>query len=334
MDSIDFVITWVDGSDPSWRAEKEKYQALAGCDSDSRDIRYRDWNSLRFFFRGVEKFAPWVNRVFFVTYGHTPKWLNLENERLIVAKHSDFIPSEYLPTFNANTIEMHLHRIKGLAEQFVYFNDDMLIIQNVCEEDFFKNGMPCDVGVMNAHTPNRIVGNHIEIADMDIINSHFKKSEVIKKDPFKWFNLKYGRELTRNLCLLPWKEFPGLLHQHIPTSFKKSTFNTVWSYEEEILKNTSSHKFRNVLDVNQWLFEDWQRCTGCFAPRNASIGRSFSLTDDVNNNIQVFETIKRQKHKLICINDMLFGDSFEETKKQLIDSLNAIMPEKSSFEKY
>ena len=83
----------------------------------------------RWWFRAVEKFAPWVNKIHFVTYGHLPKWLNIDNPKLNIAKHSDFIPQKYLPTFSSFPIEVNLHRIKGLAERFVYFNDDMFLLK-------------------------------------------------------------------------------------------------------------------------------------------------------------------------------------------------------------
>ena len=56
-------------------------------------------------------------------------------------------PEEYLPTFNSHTIEMNLHRIKGLSEQFVYFNDDMFINKPMKPRDFFVHGKPCDTDV-------------------------------------------------------------------------------------------------------------------------------------------------------------------------------------------
>lgn len=332
MNKIDFVIAWVDGNDPVWRAERNKYQKEYP-NSDNREIRFRDWDSLRYFFRSVEKFAPWVNRIHFVTCGQVPEWLKTNHPKLNLVNHSDYIPNEFLPTFNANPIEINLHRIKGLEEQFVFFNDDMILIKDVKPEDFFVNGLPCDVGVMNAHISDRKVGNHIEVADMDIINEHFNKKEVLRKNKSKWFNLKYGKELIRNFALLPWHSFPGLLHQHICTSFLKSTFEEVWAIEKDILEETSSHKFRTSLDVNQWLFEDWQRCSGKFHPRNNSFGRSFALNEDRENNQMVFEAIRKQKYKVICFNDMILDDSFEGTKNQLNDALNSILPQKSSFEK-
>ena len=64
QEAIDFVITWVDGEDPIWQEEKAKYSDVG---SDKRKSRFRDWDQLRFWFRAVEKFAPWVNKIHFVT---------------------------------------------------------------------------------------------------------------------------------------------------------------------------------------------------------------------------------------------------------------------------
>ena len=134
---IDFIITWVDGNDPLWQAEKAKYQAVKG---DASVNRYREWDTLRYWFRGVEKFAPWVNKVFFVTWGHLPSWLNTEHPKLRIVKHTDYIPSEYLPTFSSRPIDMNFHRIEDLSEHFVYFNDDMFLLRPVQQADFFVNG--------------------------------------------------------------------------------------------------------------------------------------------------------------------------------------------------
>ena len=81
-EKIDFVITWVDGNDPAWRKDFEYYSELEGRDIDKRVVRFRDWENLQYWFRGVEKFAPWVNKIYFVTYGHVPGWLNTEHPKL------------------------------------------------------------------------------------------------------------------------------------------------------------------------------------------------------------------------------------------------------------
>jgi len=63
-DKIDFVIAWVDGSDPAWLEEKNKYSPKKE-DVTNAINRYRDMGVLRYWFRAVEKFAPWVNQIHF-----------------------------------------------------------------------------------------------------------------------------------------------------------------------------------------------------------------------------------------------------------------------------
>jgi len=116
---IDFVMIWVDGNDPEWQKEKAKYDGSVVTTANS-EVRYRDWDNLQYWFRAVEKYAPWVNKIHFVTWGHIPKWLDTTNPKLNIVKHSDFIPEEYLPTFSSHTIELNLHRIEGLAEIFQF----------------------------------------------------------------------------------------------------------------------------------------------------------------------------------------------------------------------
>ena len=99
---IDVAIPWVDGNDPEWQKLKDQYSEVKSADKS--DSRYRDWDNLIFLFRGIEKFWPWVNRVFLITCGQKPQWLNVNCEKLILVNHSDYIPKEYFPTFNSNTI--------------------------------------------------------------------------------------------------------------------------------------------------------------------------------------------------------------------------------------
>ena len=141
---IDFVITWVDGNDPVWRKDFKHYSEIEGKEVDKRPVWFRNWDNLQYWFRGVEKFAPWVNNIYFVTYGHLPEWLNVNHPKLQIVKHEDFIPKEYLPTFSSRVIGFFFHRIKGLSEKFVYFNDDMFLINNVRPDRFFRDGLPCD----------------------------------------------------------------------------------------------------------------------------------------------------------------------------------------------
>ena len=141
MEKIDFVLTWVDGTDPKWIAEKRKYekQIIESSEEANAECRYRpETEMLRYWFRGVEKFAPWVNKIHFVTCGQKPYWLNGNHKKLNLVNHNDYIPSQYLPTFSSNVIELNLHRLPNLKEQFVLFNDDMYLLQPIRESFYFR----------------------------------------------------------------------------------------------------------------------------------------------------------------------------------------------------
>ena len=133
---IDFVLTYLDGNDIEWQKEKNRFSP--GGTSDVNPNRYRDWDNLRYFFRAIERFAPWVRKVHIVTWGHIPSWLNADHPKIHIVNHKDYIPEDWLPTFSSRCIDMNLHRIPGLSERFVYFNDDTFLTAPVKEEDFFN----------------------------------------------------------------------------------------------------------------------------------------------------------------------------------------------------
>lgn len=329
MSNIDFVILWVDGNDPKWKAEKERYTKTKLNDIN----RFRDWDNLKYWFRGVEKFAPWVNKIHFITYGHIPKWLNVDNSKLDIVKHMDYIPEKYLPTFNSNVIELNLHRLKQLSEQFVLFNDDMFLCKEVKEEEFFKNGLPCEMYAENINMPlgYNNTFSHTALNNIGIINKHFNKREVMKKKLGKYLNIKYGIDNLRTIFLLPWPHYSQFKDPHLPVSLLKSNLSMLWEKEKEALNITSCNKFRQSTDINQYLIRYWQLLTGNFYPRNSKIGKYFEIK---NQNEQLLEVIKKQKYKMICINDVTetINVDFERVKSEINNAFEKILPSKSSFE--
>ena len=131
---MDAVITYVNGLDPVWREEYSRALNIPALDK-----RFRDWGTLKYLLRGIETYMPFVRNVYLVVSGRTqvPDWAS---ERLKVVTHKDIIPEKFLPTFNSTTIEMFLHRIPGLDERFIYFNDDMFPVAPSSEEDYFRDG--------------------------------------------------------------------------------------------------------------------------------------------------------------------------------------------------
>ena len=68
---IDAVITWVDGNDDAWIRERNRYAMQSAADR-----YFRDWGTVKYVLRGIDAFMPWIDKVHFVTWGHTPFWLN------------------------------------------------------------------------------------------------------------------------------------------------------------------------------------------------------------------------------------------------------------------
>lgn len=334
MGKIDFVITWVDGSDPRWAAKKNQYKNKKSAGSseekiseDKEKVRYRDWGLLPFLFRGIEQYAPWVNRVYLVTDEQAPAWLNRECPKLTLVDHKDFIPGEYLPAFSANVIELNLHRIKGLSEQFVFFNDDMFLMNPCREEDFFKNGTPCDEGSLNGINGRDELFAGILFQDMSLMNRHYS-SRDIKKNLGKWLNLKYGTNIIRTMLLLPFNRLQGIFNHHGPLPLKKSTYRKVWERDGSILAETCTRKFRTAQDVSGYVFRYEQLLSGEFVPQK-SLNRYLEVTSSVK---EIDKAMK--KFKTVCINDGEIEDDFFEQRKEELQALFLKkFPQKSMFEK-
>lgn len=344
---MDFVLPWVDGADPAWQEEFARYRKLytvpallpeyadnaaapaSGDDTvDASAERYRDWGTLRYWFRGVEKFAPWVNRIHFITWGHLPPWLDTSHPKLNVVRHSDFIPAEYLPTFSSIPIELNMHRIEGLSERFVYFNDDMFLCRSVSPERFFKGGLPRDTARLGVVPAERIGHNILEC--VRITARRHPKSDM-RRHLGKWFNLDYTlSDMLKTLTLLPWNSFTGFKDTHMPQPFLKSTFLTLWNEEEAELDATCRHRLRTATDPSQWLMRYEQLASGQFEPIGMRDVKLAKLSDD--NMEQVGDILLSGRYSMVCINDNNEIEDPQAVRESLIRSFDALLPEKSSYE--
>lgn len=325
---IDFVVPWVDDTDPVWRAKKAKYTGCEMTEGNS-DVRYRDWDTLKYWFRGVEKYAPWVRYVYFVTDDQKPAWLNTEHPKLRWVKHTDFIPDEYLPTFSCQAIEWNLHRLPDISEQFVFFNDDVFLIDKTKPEDFFVDGKPCDLPCLGPLYANGFFA-HILFNNIELLNRHFSLKKSIRENPKKWIR---GQSLAGLLKLLIYGRrdlIPNSVNPHIQHSFLKSTYEELWEKEYEIIHKTCCSKLRTKDVVTSYCVRDWQIFSGNFYPKKL-IGRNFHTATMTYDNAAI-EYLRRQKGKTVCLNDTEDEQDFAQHKEMLIDAFEKLLPEKSSFE--
>ncbi|MBK5943881.1 stealth family protein [Halorhodospira halophila] len=149
---VDAVVTWVDGSDPEYKKKRSKWLARRDPEVGEKSTARHEtrWNSvfeLYYCLHLIRKNAPWVRTIFLVTDNQKPGWLTEDiATRLgveIVDHTTIFSGHEWaLPTFNSTAIETMLHRIPGLSDRYLYFNDDTFLIRPTSKDDYFSEGMP------------------------------------------------------------------------------------------------------------------------------------------------------------------------------------------------
>lgn len=224
---IDVVYTWVDSEDPKWKEDYAEALAQFGSDSprtSSDIVRFQDREELKYSLRSLEMFAPWVNHVFIVTNGQVPHWLDLDNPLITIVKHEDIFDKEQnLPTFNSHAIEANLHRIPGLSEHFLYFNDDVFLGDLCTPETFFtKDGK----------------------------SKYFESENLVPADPSltdlpsNWAAFNNKRLLEEKFGYLATKKFKHTAHAQRLSTLQKAAHHFRKDLEETVTK-----KFRQRSDI-------------------------------------------------------------------------------------
>ena len=189
---IDIVIPWVNGQDKIWQKKAIKYM------ENFDEKRYRDWDILRYVLRSIEKYSPWIHKVYLVTDNQRPTWLNEKYKKIKVIDHEQIIPQKYLPTFNSNVITLNLYKIKELSEKFIIMNDDLFFSAPTKVTDFFKNGLPCDFFV-ESPVLGEISWHKTVLNGVILINQKFSKRKFMKEHFNKYFSVLYGKNNLKTL---------------------------------------------------------------------------------------------------------------------------------------
>ena len=291
---MDVVITFVDGSDPLWR---EDFRRLLNV--PVLEKRYRDWGLLRFIFRGVETHLPFVRKVFLVVArdSQVPAWV--DRERVTVVLHEQIIPQAYLPTFNSCTIEMFLHRIPGLDERYLYFNDDMFPMMDCVEEDFFPEGHPA-IGFSRGRWSGSLFKRQCRNAD----------------------------RLARKAAVVA-AEGGYLRPQHICSPMLRSACEQAFSAVESDIRASLS-PLRERKNISQYFFTDYMLFAGKALDRHIS-KRHFSLAVSATDRICSF--LEQPDRKMVCINDVkMSSERFHALRKKIQLAFERHFPRRSRFE--
>jgi hypothetical protein len=240
---VDLVYLWVSGQDPTHREKRNYWLQQYGLPPKvfNPDVRYVEDDELRYSLRSAEQLVPWVRRVFLVTDGQAPSWLNRDHPKVQIVDQATIIPNpDWLPTFNSVSIEAHLQNIPGLSEHFLYSNDDFFFGQPCRKEDFFEQDADGGRVRMKVMFPDPDPNY-----DRWITPAHrLRYDPLAQLWMYSYNNLKILLESRR-----PWQKVRYAdLHQ--VQSMVKSELQRTTEVFPRQYRETSASKFRNAHDIN------------------------------------------------------------------------------------
>lgn len=342
MEPIDIVLPWVDDSDPDWKSERVKYLPDFQNNPNQFSHYFRDWDTLRYVFRSIEFNMPWVRNVHFLTCGHLPSWLDTANTKLRIHKHSDFFAKDsVLPVFSSHPIEMNLMNIDGLAEKFIYFNDDTLVVKPVGPERFFVGDLPVDSLVWDfprggwLYDRIRIRDSYADICKNSIrliLNRISLEKLAQGKKEFLYHSSYPLGDRVRNHFFTAIGLRAWIKVNHHPQPYTLSTLKKCRELFGDAIRETSKHRFRTNQDVNQYLYRDYALLSGNFYPHFHNDSFCFVLAS--------IDLYNKTRHNLFektlnCLNDSPFlkEEEYPRLKEKVDMDLEKCLPHKSSFEK-
>ncbi|OJJ36337.1 hypothetical protein ASPWEDRAFT_404636 [Aspergillus wentii DTO 134E9] len=258
---IDAVYTWVNGSDPTWKSKRDYWHQLWIQEQDglspnitnrqsadrndqgdgaADENHFRDNDELRYSVRSVEQYAPWIRRIYIVTNGQVPSWLDADSPRIQIVRHSDiFQNTSHLPVFSSSAIESNLDRIPGLSDYFLYFNDDVFLGAPVSLDDFIT-----PAGVQNIH-----LSHPVPLGD-DAYPEYWSKDRLTPKSPDEFEDYGFvddGQGGVKTEQLLGKAVISSLCEQD--TEIPQSFLDEIWASNRTAPDNSKQIKTVALLDA-------------------------------------------------------------------------------------
>lgn len=309
---IDLVYLWVDGLDPAWREKRSRTLGIPLDDSSANcKGRYANNDELKYSLRAAEKNIPWIRRIFIVTDNQVPEWLDVSHPKIQIVDHSEILPESVLPTFNSVVIEHRLYKIPGLAEHFLYSNDDNFINRPLSPSDFFnKDGYPVirvlkrPFRKLSLWFSYRLLGKKIDNYKKTIDNA----ARLVEK--------KYGRYVSDK-------------GHHNVDAFCRSQYERV---AEQIFKDEIEAMLPNRVRCDS----DIQRVIYSYVPivekkcKKINASKKTSIRADIHRP-ELFREVETLNPLFFCVNDSEYAS--DEDRIRVKQWLQDRYPEKSSFEK-
>lgn len=279
---MDAVIPYVDCNDKNWIRD---FNNATGIYSIS-GVRFRSWNTLKYLFRGIAEYMPFVNRIVLIVAreSQVPSWVNRDTVRIIY--HDEFIPKELLPTFNSCTIESFLYRISSLSDRFIYLNDDIFPINKLGVRDFFEKDVPKIDFIEHTKLTDNLYQRHCR-AGLDMIASALQ----VPKYP--------AGELVRP--------------EHCAVPMLRSTLEDVGDMCGNAISKTVT-KLRQKQNINQYIYLYYHFLTGNYIQERYR----FIYADLRENLASIRYVVLKSNTQMICLNDSDKIKDYKKTRSELI----------------
>lgn len=309
---IDLVYLWVDGSDPVWLAKKRAFtgEMVDGSETDSK-ARYESNDELRYSLRSAEMYAPWIRRIFIVTDGQTPAWLDTSDPRVQIVDHSEILPPESLPCFNASIIEHYLYRISGLSERFLLANDDTFFGGPLTSDFFFAaDGYPIvRLKPKIAGKLREAVKRHLKIGYGYYRRALFRSARQVERATDKYYS--------------------GIPHHNIDAFLKSDYKRAVEEIFRDEVECSRSHYVRTEGDFHRSAISLWALAVG-HAHLKYVTRKSESLRIKAQKP-DYMKDIRRHSPYLFCLNDS--QRVTDDDRRRIRPFLEELFPALSAFEK-
>ena len=294
MNKIDYVFPYVTTSDAYWQKLYNEYRSGRESNFVSGMQRFRDNGLLKYLFRGLEKYLPWINKVYMIVMSDSqvPNWINRLNVNIIY--HSDFIPKKYLPSFSSSLIETFLPFLPFVEEKFIYGNDDLIPCRPLSKTLFFRGNIPC---------------YNINIRDF----SDKAPGDSLRSNAFK---LIIGKNENNRVVTT----------QHSTISYRMSLIRKCFEKYKNILLNSVS-RFREEKNFNQYIYSFYQMIEDTIINIPQKVG-SYSVRPNIIKRL-LYGNFKR--FDFICLNDEI--EMKDEDWSKILDKFEKIFSKKSKYEK-
>ncbi|MEU7908081.1 stealth family protein [Actinoplanes sp. NPDC049118] len=310
---IDAVYTWVDGGDPDWLQRKNAALASLGQQQintiATNQSRFISRDELRYSLRSMAAFAPWIRRIFLVTDDQIPPWLDESAPRLTVVSHRElFGDTGALPTFNSHAIESRLHRIPGLAEHFIYFNDDMFFGRPVLPTAFFHaNGI-----AKFFQSTAQLEAGPATVHDAPVTAAGKNNRRHIEEH--------FGLSIAQKM-------------QHVPYALQRSVLEEIEQTLPDEVARTAEHQFRHPgdLSIPSSLQHYWAFLTRRAVP--GSIKYTYADLAHPSTPVQLAFLLAKRHCDVFCLNDTDSAEvALAEQAAMMADFLPHYFPFRSPFE--